>query len=166
MSNASLSTTDADTTVERKTAFDLARFMPYRLAVLAEEVSATIAQVYVDRFDLNRDQWRILAWLGNDREMQAKELGKLAGLDKMQMSRASARLEEKKLIKIEPDMQDRRGNILQLTKQGRAVYTKIVPLVVAREEYLLAALTRDEIASLDAIIGKLRRQAADLKARG
>lgn len=149
-----------------ETSFDLAGFVPYRLAVLADEVSGTIAQVYVDRFDLNRDQWRIIAWLGNHRDMQAKEVARLAGLDKMQMSRALARLEERKLVSVEPDTQDRRGNILELTKQGRALYDKIVPLVVAREEYLLAALTRDEIASLDVIIGKLRRQAADLKARG
>lgn len=159
-------TTGTGTTAERKTAFDLARFMPYRLAVLADEVSATIAQVYVDRFDLNRDQWRILAWLGNHRDMQAKEVARLAGLDKMQMSRALARLEEVKLVSIKPDTQDRRGNVLQLTKQGRALYEKITPLVIAREEYLLASLTPDEIASLDTIIAKLRRQAADLKARG
>lgn len=163
---ASTSLPDAGTTAERKPAFDLARFMPYRLAVLAEEVSATIAQVYVDRFDLNRDQWRILAWLGNHRDMQAKEVAKLAGLDKMQMSRALARLEERKLVSVEPDTQDRRGNILQLTKQGRALYEKITPLVIAREEYLLAGLTPDEIASLDTIIAKLRRQATSLKARG
>lgn len=166
MSHGPLSMTDAGTAIDRTAAFDLARFMPYRLAVLADEVSATIAQVYVDRFNLNRDQWRILAWLGNGREMQAKELGRLAGLDKMQMSRASARLAEMKIVAIKPDMQDRRGNILKLTKQGRALYEKIAPLVIAREEYLLAALTRDEIASLDTIITKLRRQAMDLKARG
>ncbi|MCK9907726.1 MarR family transcriptional regulator [Microbacteriaceae bacterium K1510] len=146
--------------------FDLTRFMPYRLAVLADDVSATIAQVYVDRFDLTRDQWRILAWLGKHAEMQAKEVGRNAGLDKMQMSRALARLEEKKLVSIKPDAQDRRGNILQLTKQGRALYDEITPLVTAREDYLLAALTPDEAASLDTIIDKLRRQALTLKARG
>jgi len=145
--------------------FDLTRFMPYRLAVLADDVSATIAQVYVDRFDLTRDQWRILAWLGKHAEMQAKEVGRSAGLDKMQMSRALARLEEKKLVSIKPDAQDRRGNILQLTKQGRALYDKITPLVTAREDYLLAALTPDETAALDTIIDKLRRQALALKAR-
>lgn len=150
----------------RAPSFDLTHFMPYRLAVLADDVSATIAQVYVDRFDLTRDQWRILAWLGKHAEMQAKEVGRNAGLDKMQMSRALARLEEKKLVSIKPDAQDRRGNILQLTKQGRALYDKITPLVTAREDYLLAALTPDEAASLDTIIAKLRRQALTLKARG
>lgn len=147
-------------------AFDLSRFLPYRLAVLADDVSDTIAQVYVDRFDLGRHEWRILAWLGKHREMQAKDLGHSAGLDKMQTSRALARLQDKRLVSIKRDAQDRRGNIAQLTKPGRALFEKIAPLVLAREDYLLAALTREEIAALDAIVDKLRRQAVSLKTRG
>jgi DNA-binding MarR family transcriptional regulator len=160
-------TDDADTLAEAdKASFDLTRFMPYRLAVLADDVSDTIAQVYVDRFDLSRSEWRILVWLGKHREMQAKDLGQSAGLDKMQMSRALAQLQDKKLVSVKRDMQDRRGNIVQLTKPGRALYEKITPLALAREDYLLAALTREEIAALDEIITKLRRQAIDLKTRG
>lgn len=147
-------------------AFDLSRFIPYRLAVLADDVSETISQVYVDRFDLGRNEWRILVWLGKQREMQAKDLGRSAGLDKMQMSRSLARLQDKKLVSLKRDPQDRRGNIVQLTRPGRTVYEKITPLALAREDYLLAALTREEIAALDAIITKLRRRAIDLKTRG
>lgn len=150
----------------KKPAFDLARFMPYRLAVLADDVSATIAQVYVDRFNLSRDEWRILAWLGNHGGMRAKDIGSNAALDKMQMSRALTRLEEKKLLSIKPDPQDRRGNVLQLTRQGLALYEKIAPLALAREDFLLAALTPDEVKALDVIVDKLRRQAVSLKARG
>lgn len=149
-----------------RASFDLTRFMPYRLAVLADDVSETIAQVYVDRFDLTRSEWRILVWLGKHRAMQAKDLGPSAGLDKMQMSRALAQLQNKKLVSVKRDPQDRRGNIVQLTKPGRALYDKITPLALAREDFLLAALTRNEIAALDAIIIKLRRQAIDLKTRG
>jgi DNA-binding MarR family transcriptional regulator len=150
---------------KQKTSFDLARFMPYRLAVLADDVSATTAQVYVDRFHLNRDEWRILAWLGNHGDMRAKDVGANAALDKMQMSRALARLEEKKLLSIKRDPQDRRGNVLHLTRQGLALFEKIVPLAVAREHYLLAALTGTEVKALDAIITKLRHRAISLKAR-
>jgi len=146
--------------------FDLSRFMPYQLAVLADDVSDTIAQVYVDRFDLGRNEWRIMAWLGSARAMPAKDVGRSAGLDKMQVSRALARLQDKDLVSLKRDAQDRRGNIVQLTRAGRALYDKIVPLVLAREDYLLAALTRQEIAALDTIIGKLRRQAIGLKTRG
>jgi DNA-binding MarR family transcriptional regulator len=160
-------TDDADTLAEAdKASFDLTRFMPYRLAVLADDVSETIAQVYVDRFDLTRSEWRILVWLGKHRAMQAKDLGQSAGLDKMQMSRALALLQDKKLVSVKRDPQDRRGNIVQLTKPGRALYDKITPLALAREDFLLAALTREEITALDTIITKLRRQAIDLKTRG
>ncbi len=158
---------DTDTLAETDEAsFDLTKFMPYRLAVLADDVSETIAQVYVDRFDLTRSEWRVLVWLGKQREMQAKDLGHSAGLDKMQMSRALAQLQDKKLVSVKRDSQDRRGNIVQLTRPGRALYDKITPLALAREDFLLAALTGDEIAALDAIITKLRRQAIDLKTRG
>jgi DNA-binding MarR family transcriptional regulator len=150
---------------KRKASFDLARFMPYRLAVLADDVSATIAQVYVDRFKLNRDEWRILAWLGNHGDMRAKDIGANAALDKMQMSRALVRLEEKKLLSIKRDPQDRRGNVLHLTRQGLALFEKIAPLALAREEYLLGALTGAEVKALNTIITKLRRQAVSLKAR-
>lgn len=147
-------------------AFDLACFMPYRLAVLADDVSATIAQVYVDRFDLSRDEWRVVAWLGSRGDLAAKAVAQSAGLDKMQMSRAVARLEKKKLIARRADAEDRRGHILTLTRQGRALYDKITPLTRAREAYLLAALTEEEAAALDTIIDKLRAQALELKSRG
>lgn len=150
----------------RKAPFDLTRFMPYRLAELADDVSETIAQVYVDRFDLNRDEWRVLAWLGTQREMRAKDIGRNAALDKMQVSRALARLEKKKLVSIKRDAEDRRGHVLSLTHQGRALYEKITPLAVAREDYLMEALTSEERAALDVIISKLRQQAISLKTRG
>lgn len=150
-------------TGRRITGFDLSQFIPYRLAVLADEISQTIAQVYVDQFDLTRHEWRILAWLGKHRSMPAKDIGRNAGLDKMQMSRALARLEDKKLVAVARDEQDRRGNVLGLTRQGRATYDKIAPLALAREEYLLSALTAEEAAALDTIMAKLLRQAIALK---
>ena len=150
---------------KRKASFDLARFMPYRLAVLADDLSATIAQVYVDRFNLTRDEWRILAWLGNHGDMRAKDIGANATLDKMQMSRALARLEEKKLLSVKRDPQDRRGNVLHLTRQGLALFETIAPLALAREDYLLATLTGAEVKALDAIVTKLRHRAISLKAR-
>ena len=146
----------------RASGFDLSQFIPYRLAVLADEVSQTIARVYVDQFDLTRHEWRILAWLGKHPSMPAKEVGRSAGLDKMQLSRALARLEDKKLVVAERDDEDRRGNVLKLTRQGRAAYARIAPLALAREEYLLSALTAEEAAALDTIMAKLLRQAVTL----
>ncbi|MDR3467240.1 MAG: MarR family transcriptional regulator [Xanthobacteraceae bacterium] len=145
---------------------DLQRFFPYRLAVLAEEVSRTVAQLYADRFDMTRQEWRVLAAVAANRQMAAKEIAEYSTLDKMSVSRAVAALEAKALISREEDPADRRNKLLTLTPSGRAMYQKIVPLVRAREDYLLGALSPTERDMLDDILNKLTSRARDLRQRG
>jgi DNA-binding MarR family transcriptional regulator len=146
--------------------FDLTRFFPYRLAVLAERVSLAVSQLYADRFDLSRAEWRVLAALGANRTMAAKDIGPYSTLDKMQVSRAVARLEAAGLIRREADASDRRAKILRLTPAGRATYQKIVPLVQAREDYLLGGLDEAERVRLEQIMAEIEARADGLIERG
>jgi len=139
----------------------LSSFFPYRLAVLAETVSRSIARVYAERFDLSRDEWRVLAALGENGAMKTQATLLFTTLDKVQVSRAVARLEGRRLVEREADPSDRRSRILRLTAAGRAIYRQIVPLVRAREDYLLAALAAGERKALNrAIDGLLARARA------
>ena len=147
-------------------ALDLQHFFPYRLAVLAEEVSRTLAQLYSDRFDLTRHEWRVLSALGINREMAAKEIADYSSLDKMSVSRAVAALETKAYLTREQDPADRRNKTLRLTSTGRALYQKIVPLARARERHILEALTATEHTALDVIMKKLLARASGLRERG
>lgn len=147
-------------------AFDLGRFFPYRLAVLAERVSLAVAQVYADRFDLGRAEWRVLAALGQNRSMAAKDIGPHSTLDKMQVSRAVAGLEEAGYVRREEDPADRRAKILSLTPAGRALFRRIVPLVSAREDYLLGDLSPEERAVLDRAMRSIEARADGLVERG
>lgn len=146
--------------------FDLLMFFPYRLAILAEQVSETIAQIYTDRFDLSRVEWRVLAALGDRNDMPAKEAGEYAALDKMQVSRAVASLVEKQLATRETDPTDRRNHLLRLTSAGRALYLKIIPLALAREAYVLDALSAEEARVLDSALEKLAERARELRRIG
>lgn len=145
---------------------DLAGFFPYRLAILANEVSHCLAQLYADRFALTRQEWRILAVLGQHRQISGAAAARTTGLDKMQVSRAVARLERDGLIGREADPQDRRNHLLHLTAEGRALYRRIAPLALARERYLLDALEPAERDALAAIMAKLLAQARELQSRG
>jgi len=145
---------------------DLQRFFPYRLAVLAEDVSRTVAQLYADRFDLTRQEWRVLAAVAANRRMAAKDIAEYSTLDKMSVSRAVAALEAKALISREEDPADRRNKLLALTPSGRALYQRIVPLVRARETYLLEALDPAEREMLDGMLDKLAARARSLRDRG
>lgn len=145
---------------------DLQRFFPYRLAVLAEDVSRTVAQLYADRFALSRHEWRVLAAVAANRQMAAKDIAEYSTLDKMSVSRAVAALEARALISREEDPIDRRNKRLALTQSGRMLYQKIVPMVRAREDYLLDALSTQERALLDGMLDKLTARARDLRDRG
>lgn len=138
---------------------DLSRFFPYRVAVLAESVSQCLAQVYSERFGLTRDEWRVLAALAEAGTVKTAQVIQSTALEKMRVSRAAARMEAADLIERLPDPDDGRGWLLRLKPAGRALHQKIVPVVQAREAFLLEALSAQEQAALDRALDKLQTRA-------
>lgn len=87
-------------------------------------------------------------------------------LDKMQVSRAIAGLEEGGLVRREDDAGDGRAKIVCLTPAGRALYNKIVPLARAREAYILEALDAAERDVLRRAMARLLQRADSPIERG
>lgn len=139
---------------------DLQHFFPYRIAVLAESVSQCLARVYRERFGLTRDEWRVLAALAEAGTVKTGHVIESTTLEKMQVSRAVARMEDRGLLERLPDPDDGRGWLLRLKPAGRALYQKIVPVVLARERFLLEALEPAERALLERAMAKLQARAA------
>jgi len=148
------------------TSMELETFFPYRLAVLTEAVSRSMAQVYGERFELTRDEWRVLAMLSNVPAARTAAVIERTTLDKVSVSRALARLEGKGLVERASDPQDRRSDLIRLTTAGRALFRKLVPMVRAREQFLLDALGPAERAALDALLDKLLVRARQLARQG
>lgn len=145
---------------------NLQQFFPYRIAVIAEVISQSVAQVYRERFGLTRDEWRVLAALAGAGTVRTSHVIESSTLEKMQVSRAVTRMEKDGLLERLPDPQDGRGWLLRLKPAGRALYNKVVPVVQAREEFLLDALSAQEREVLDAALDKLRQRAQLLVKQG
>jgi DNA-binding MarR family transcriptional regulator len=79
------------------TALKLEEYLPYRLSVAAAEVSRLVARAYEDRFGLTIPQWRLIANLAEHGPTTPLQLGRLAALDKVTVSRASQALLERAL---------------------------------------------------------------------
>lgn len=144
----------------------LQSFFPYQLAVLADTVSRAMAQVYAERFELSRDEWRVVAALYENGAMKTTDVIAHTTLDKMQVSRAVTRLERDGLIHRSEDPGDRRNRVIELLPPGTALVRKVVPLVEARVAFLLDALDPAERASLDAVIAKVGERAQQLIRQG
>jgi len=143
----------------------LERFLPYRLSILSNTVSATIAREYRDLFGLSIPEWRVMAVLGRFGPLNASEACGRTAMDKVTVSRAVARLLEQKLVQRGTDPNDRRRSILKLTARGVRIHAQIVPIAQGRESELAAALTAQERKSLDRLLAKLEQRASEIAAQ-
>ncbi|MEM1089635.1 MAG: MarR family transcriptional regulator [Pseudomonadota bacterium] len=144
----------------------LQTFFPYRLSTLYDEISQAVAQVYAKRYRLTRPQWRVLATLGNSEPLSAKAIAAQTRLEKMQVSRAVEQLNQKGLIDKQSDESDKRHLKLALTDRGIRLYREIVPLVLAREAFLLSALSTQEQKQFREMMERLREKSQELKSYG
>ncbi len=140
--------------------FALERFLPYRLAVLAQRVSRDFSAIYRERFGLSVAEWRVLAHLSAAGSVSVREIHLHADLEKSKASRAAARLEEAGLIEKRAAAEDRRLVALTLSPEGRETMAALIPLAEAYEAEVLARLAPEDRAALDRAITALTARRA------
>lgn len=133
----------------------LERFLPYRLSIISNKVSATIAQTYQDKFALSIVDWRIMAILGEYPGASADEVCQRAQMEKSIVSRAVSKLLKRNLIYREFDENDRRRSRLTLTELGISVYDDVVPLSYRYEQQLKECFSQQECEQLNSLLEKL-----------
>jgi len=139
--------------------FALDAFLPYRLALLSSLVSRSIQKLYEAEFDISIPEWRLIAILGSDGPMAANDIRQRAAMDKVQVSRAAAKLSKSGHIIRQTDPDDRRKTTLFLSDSGQSIYNHIVPMALDREAFLTSALTEKEKDDLIKLLKKLTKRA-------
>ncbi|MBK9135171.1 MAG: winged helix-turn-helix transcriptional regulator [Betaproteobacteria bacterium] len=145
-------------TVKRSTLGPIGRledFIPYKLAVVANRVSQSIAHLFESRFDLQVPEWRILMALYAYGRQPFHQVVERTSMDKARVSRAQRRLVDLRMIDTAIDPDDGRRLLLAMTDAGARMCAQILPEAAAREAWYLEALTEDEHRQLDVILDKL-----------
>jgi DNA-binding MarR family transcriptional regulator len=142
---------------------ELERFLPYRLSVLANTMSAAIAAVYAERFELSIPEWRVLAVLALAPGLSAAEVAERTAMDKVAVSRAVAALVRARRLERCVEESDRRRSHLKLTARGEGVYREVVPLARAYEDAVLRGLPARSRLKLDALLEDLQQRARKLR---
>ncbi len=143
----------------------LEEFLPYRLNILAEIVSHSLAGVYSRQYGIGIPEWRVIANLGPAGKLSAKQIGGRAHMHKTKVSRAAAALEESGLIARCTNDTDKRSAILSLTGKGRDVYNRIVPVALEFTNELESALDPADVKALDRVLSKLKRKSQEMAGR-
>jgi DNA-binding MarR family transcriptional regulator len=137
-------------------------FLPYRLSVLSNTVSAAMAEAYSDHFGLSIAEWRILAVLGRFPGISAGEVAARTAMDKVAVSRAVARLTSAGRIRREFADADRRRSMLELTADGERIFTRLTPVLLKYEQALLDDLPASDRKRLAGVLEQLLQRARAL----
>lgn len=140
----------------------LEHFVPYRLSVLANIVSMSIAEAYEREFGLTIPQWRVIAVLARYPGLSAIEVAERTAMDKVAVSRAVQGLLAARRLVRSYDAGDRRRTRLRLSSAGKSVYTRVAPLALKYEKALLGALSATDRRALDRLLGRLVTRARQL----
>ena len=141
----------------------LEKFLPYRLSVLSNRLSAAIAEAYSRRFGLSIPEWRVMAVLALEPGLSAAEVADRTAMDKVAVSRAVGRLISTGRAQREVAAGDRRRSVLQLTADGRRIYRRIAPALRRYEAELLAGLEPRHRRQLGTLLKRLEARAAAMQ---
>jgi len=134
----------------------LEHFLPYRLSILSNTISQTIADDYQRRYDISVTEWRVMAVLARFDGLSAREVAERTAMDKVAVSRALARLVEAGRVSRVTHDDDKRRSVLSLTEAGWTMHDEVAPMARAREREVLAKLDAEERAWLERILDKLQ----------
>lgn len=109
-------------------------------------------------FGLNIGEWSVLGTLwkaGEPFRRSPGYLAKRAGLTTGAMTNRLDGLEQEGLVRRLPDPDDRRGVIVELTKEGRELWERTVGAQAAKEQFVASALTPEERQQLNMLLRRM-----------
>ncbi|SFK70282.1 MarR family winged helix-turn-helix transcriptional regulator [Geodermatophilus ruber] len=130
---------------------DREAYTPAFLSLVANALSWGGSYLYMRRFGVGVNDWRVLSALGNHPGATAGEVCTVLGLNKSVVSRSVSGMVDRGLVAIERAEGQRR---LYLTEEGVALHDQLLPLALERERRMLRGFTDEEIVQLR---GFLRR---------
>jgi DNA-binding MarR family transcriptional regulator len=146
------------------TGLKLDQFLPYRLSIASNRVSAAIASAYQALFGLKIPEWRLIAIIAEHDGITQQALGVATRMDKVTVSRAATALVERGLVARRPNPGDQRSHLLMLTSTGRALYDDVAPKALELEAQVFEGFSAREIANFREMLDRIEASAAPFDA--
>jgi DNA-binding MarR family transcriptional regulator len=142
--------------LQKPAARPLQLFITYRLSMLSGKLNRQANTVLKKAGNLRVPEWRILALLDMQGEMNGSRIADLVSIDPGLVSRSLRALEKRGLIATRRSNEDRRSTFTSLTAAGRALHARVLPAMQSRQQHLLSVLTAEERAAFLRITDKLQ----------
>jgi len=130
------------------------------LGKLSQEVSKGMGQLIEKNFNKNNinvssREWVVLTYIANKPKVSQSDLVIPLGKDKVAVKRLIDSMEAKKWVKRQSTPDDKRFNIIILTKEGLNIYKKIKPIVEESMQHALAEIPKESLQICMEVLNKV-----------
>jgi len=126
---------------------DLPTFLPYLLNRAGVQTGLNFSAA-LKKFGLSLQDWRVLIALWHSDEQRLLDVADLIGVDRSTLSRQIAALEKSNLVVRRKSSSDGRALCIVLTKKGRALTAKLIPIARAHAAAATKGLTAEQLETL------------------
>jgi len=137
---------------EAPPAFDPAAYIPALLSTLNNRLSSGASDLYLQRFGVGINEWRILTVLNQFPGCTAAFVSERAAIHLTVISRSLRGLQDKGLVAVDRSAWQR---LLALTPAGHTMHDRIARLALRREQRLLGGLAPNEVDQLRDVLLRL-----------
>ncbi|MFD2419490.1 MarR family winged helix-turn-helix transcriptional regulator [Amycolatopsis pigmentata] len=116
-------------------------YVPAYLSLISNALSWGGSRVFLRRFGVGINEWRVASALVNEPGSTAAQVGSMLGLNKSVVSRTIRILSERQFLVIDTTGG---GRTLHLTEAGHELHDQLMDVALQRERLLLSGFTADE----------------------
>jgi DNA-binding MarR family transcriptional regulator len=135
-------------------------FIIYRTALA---LKAALQRCFRENgYEITPEQWAIIRHLGEEEGLSQREIAEKASKDKPNITRMLDALEKRHLIFRQPDPHDRRKYCIYLTKEGKQLQERLLPLTRGLRERVTQHLPQPEVEFLKVTLNKIYQNLGNL----
>jgi DNA-binding MarR family transcriptional regulator len=137
------------------------QLLDYKIGQLRKLLDRYSSPAVSERFGLSLAEWRMLSHIQAGKSVTAFWLCRRLQADRAEVSRACASLIRRGYVVSKPNPADARSALLELTRSGRAMFRKIMPVRLQLQKELVQALDSRELTVLYQALDKLTKVISD-----
>jgi len=134
---------------------DLQNYVPAYLTFIANKWSRSASRLYLTRFGIGIEAWRIMVLLAIEGPITANRICQVIFMDKGSVSRSLKAMHRMGLVSLTDNPADARQRFSALTEAGFDLHDRIVGLALTREARLLACLDEKERETLTRLLARV-----------
>ena len=135
--------------------FKLDDFLPYLVNRVGAALVARFSERTLARHRLSIDMWRVLAALSNNGAQRQIDLAGMTSIETSTVSRLVSRLVQRGLVSRSRSRTNSREVVVALSRRGRALVDRLIPLAQALERSASAGLPARDIALAKHVLRRL-----------